>query len=134
MSNFDDSSTLQLPNYTPSAPLPSYTHELASGERRLQHSPRSNTRYPSSVFIRKSRKATVVLSDQEDGVAIPTFGRTSVISGSISLNDRHNILNVQAYVSHFIHLSLGTLVYPACRSRVNLRRLIPMLVVVHIHY
>jgi len=100
MLDFNESSTPQLPIYTSSVSLPSYTHELASGERRLQHSPRSNVHRPTSVFIKKSRKAAVVLNNQEEGARIPTFGRASVISGFISLEDRHNILEVKTYVSH----------------------------------
>ena len=84
MLDFNESSTPQLPIYTSSVSLPSYTHELASGERRLQHTPRSNVHRPTSVFIKKSRKAAVVLNNQEEGARIPTFGRASVISGFIS--------------------------------------------------
>ena len=131
--DFNESSTPQLPIYTSSVSLPSYTHELASGERRLQHTPRSNDHRPTSVFIKKSRKAAVVLNNQEEGACIPTFGRASVISGFISLEDRHNILEVNTYVSRLFDSLLEHWFIFACRLRASLRPLLLRLVAVPTH-
>ncbi|KAL0960782.1 hypothetical protein HGRIS_005803 [Hohenbuehelia grisea] len=75
-----------LPDYTPPAPLPEYSFDPLSGEQRLEHTPRPGSRpTPTGVFIRKAKKVTVVLQDQEDDARIPSFGRHAVVSGSLCL-------------------------------------------------
>jgi len=90
---------LALPSYTPSAPLPSYSSDPACGEQRLDHTPRrilSNR--STSVFTKKAGTVTIILTDQEEGTSTPIYGRFSVVSGDISLENRQNILEVVACV------------------------------------
>lgn len=91
---------LALPSYTPPAPLPSYSSDPACGEQRLDHTPRQilSSRW-TSVFTRRAGKATIALTEQEDGTSTPTYGRAAAISGAISLENRQNVLKVVACVS-----------------------------------
>ena len=93
--------TLDLPSYTPSAPLPCYSLDLACGERRLEHTPRTaaSSSTPTATFVRQAGTVTVSLNDQEEGARIPTYGRRAVISGSICLERPENVLEVVAIVS-----------------------------------
>jgi hypothetical protein len=86
----------ELPSYSPSAPLPSYSCELSCGERRLEHTPRSRSAHsqPSTVFIKKAGKTTVILNEQHEGVAVPSYGRRALITGSLILEQSEGILEV----------------------------------------
>ncbi|KAF8158192.1 hypothetical protein B0H34DRAFT_444578 [Crassisporium funariophilum] len=86
--------TPALPGYSPSLPSPSYSTELACGEQRLDHTPRSRRLAPTSLFIKKSGKTTIVLNEQEDGVAVPSYGRHAVINGTLFLEDPESVLKV----------------------------------------
>ncbi|KAF9483491.1 hypothetical protein BDN70DRAFT_873780 [Pholiota conissans] len=89
------SSDCGLPSYSSSSPLPSYSCELARGERLLQHTPRSRpTTQPTSVFIKKAGKTTIILNDQEEDATIPVYGRRGLISGNLVLEKSENILDV----------------------------------------
>jgi len=92
--------SIQLPGYTSSAPLPSYSFDLASGEQRLQHTPRlSSSRQPTSVYLKKSGRVAITLDEQEAGIAIPSYGRNAVIHGRLSLEgELENVLEITAYV------------------------------------
>lgn len=85
--------TLELPIYTPSSPSPSYTCELASGESRLEHTPRSRPA-PTSLFIKKAGKTTIVLDEQEQNATTPIYGRGATISGNLFLEQSESILEV----------------------------------------
>ncbi|KAF9533074.1 hypothetical protein CPB83DRAFT_845774 [Crepidotus variabilis] len=93
-------SAIVLPKYTPPSPLPSYSFDLGCGEQRLESTPRSSivARRPTSTFTRKSGKASISLSEQEEGCSIPTYGRGGVISGSLSLEAPDNVAEVVAIV------------------------------------
>lgn len=89
-----------LPSYTPPAPLPSYSSDPTCGEQRLDHTPRHMlSNRLTSVFTRRAGKATIVLTEQEEGTSTPTYGRTSAVTGAISLENRQNVLEVVACVS-----------------------------------
>ncbi|KIM43282.1 hypothetical protein M413DRAFT_444097 [Hebeloma cylindrosporum] len=85
-----------LPGYSPSAPLPSYSCELSCGERRLEHTPRSRSGHlqPSSVFVKKAGKTTIILNDQHEGVTVPSYGRQALIHGNLVLEKSESILEV----------------------------------------
>ncbi|KAF4617120.1 hypothetical protein D9613_005967 [Agrocybe pediades] len=85
--------SLELPVYTPSSPSPSYTCDLAYGESRLEHTPRTRPA-PTSLFIKKAGKTTIVLNEQEDGAMTPTYGRGATISGNLFLEHSEDILEV----------------------------------------
>lgn len=90
---------IDLPGYTSSGPLPSYSFDPACGEQRLQHTPRlSSSRRPTSIYLKKAGRVTVTLDEQEAGIAIPTYGRNAYINGCLSLEGRENVYEVVAYV------------------------------------
>jgi hypothetical protein len=98
----------ELPSYSPSAPLPSYSCELSCGERLLEHTPRSRSAHvqPSSVFIKKAGKTTIILNEQLEGVTIPSYGRQASITGSLVLEQSESILEVV--------IKVNALTYPIC--------------------
>jgi hypothetical protein len=90
---------MELPDYTSSGPLPSYSFDLACGEQRLQHTPRlSSSRQPASVYLKKSGSVTITLDEQEAGIAIPSYGRNALMHGCLALEVPENVLGVVAYV------------------------------------
>ncbi|CAA7262973.1 unnamed protein product [Cyclocybe aegerita] len=84
----------ELPSYSPSVPVPSYSFELACGEQRLEHTPRVVHPPPTSVFVKKIGRTTVVLNEQEEGVSVPTFGRSAHISGTVCFEESCSVLGV----------------------------------------
>lgn len=91
--------SLELPGYPSSVSLPSYSCDLANGERRLQHTPRlASFRRPTSVYSKKSGRLTISLEEQEAGVAVPSYGRQALINGCLSLEGRESVLEIVAYV------------------------------------
>lgn len=88
-------SSSELPSYSPSSPSPSYTCQLGSGERLLEHTPQSrSSRQHTSLFIKKAGRTTVILNDQEDGTTMPTYGRQATVSGNLLLEQSESILEV----------------------------------------
>jgi len=94
----------ELPSYSPLMPLPSYSCELSFGERRLEHTPRSHLarQQPTSVFIQKAGKTTVILNEQHEGATIPSYGRQALISGSLVLEQSESIVEVAIKVNGLI--------------------------------
>ncbi|KJA21231.1 hypothetical protein HYPSUDRAFT_140969 [Hypholoma sublateritium FD-334 SS-4] len=86
----------ELPSYASLAPVPSYSCELATGERSLQQTPRSRASRspPTSLFIKKAGKTTITLDDQVEDASTPTYGRRGVISGNILLERSETVLDV----------------------------------------
>ncbi|KDR82874.1 hypothetical protein GALMADRAFT_238508 [Galerina marginata CBS 339.88] len=84
----------ELPSYSPSSPSPSYSCDLARGERLLEHTPRASRLASTSLFIKKAGKTTVVLNEQEDGATIPSYGRQAIISGQMLLEQSESIVEV----------------------------------------
>jgi hypothetical protein len=77
----------ELPSYIDSLTLPSYSHQLTNGEQRLDYTPRPLARLRhSAVYIKNSGDLSVVLNNQEENIAMPVFGRRSLISGTILLS------------------------------------------------
>lgn len=88
------------PEYSASTPVPQYSSEPSQDEQRLESTPRIGTRArPTSVFTHKARGISVILHDQEDGAAIPSFGRNSAVSGEVCLERCENVLSVSLKVS-----------------------------------
>jgi len=94
----------ELPSYSPSSPLPSYSCELSCGERRLEHTPRSRSArlQPSSVFLKKAGKTTIILNEQHEGVIVPSYGRQALVTGSLVLEQSESILEVVIKVTVLI--------------------------------
>ena len=82
--------SIELPSYTDSASLPSYSYQLTSGEQRLDYTPHPQAARlrQTAVYIKKSGDLSVVLNDQEENIAIPVFGRRAVINGIVLLSQR----------------------------------------------
>ena len=74
------------PRYSDSLSLPSYSCQLASGEQRLDYTPRPQR--PSAVYIKNLGELSILLNDQEENVTIPMFGRRAVISGTVLPSQR----------------------------------------------
>ncbi|KAF8908861.1 hypothetical protein CPB84DRAFT_1766171 [Gymnopilus junonius] len=88
-------SSSELPSYSPSSPSPSYTCQLGSGERLLEHTPQSHSsQNPTSLFIKKAGRSTVILNGQEDGATMPAYGRQAIISGNLLLEQSESIIEV----------------------------------------
>jgi hypothetical protein len=78
-------SIVDPPLYSPSTPAPNYhTQPLPDEQRLLYHVPRLA---PGGTWRKQTPKATLILSDQENTAIQPTYGRNSVISGEIRLQD-----------------------------------------------
>ncbi|PPQ92850.1 hypothetical protein CVT25_004338 [Psilocybe cyanescens] len=102
-------SSSELPSYSPSTPSPSYSCELACGERLLEQTPRTRSSRPAStsLFIKKAGKTTIVLNEQEDGATIPRYGRQGIISGSVFLENTENIVDVTIKVKGKMDLTIS---------------------------
>ena len=83
-------STPELPNYSDSPSLPSYSYRLATGEQRLDYTPRLQVvrPRPRTIYVKNVGELSVVLNDQEEDATIPIFGRRAVIDGTVLLCQR----------------------------------------------
>ncbi|KAJ3765586.1 hypothetical protein FB446DRAFT_454237 [Lentinula raphanica] len=94
------SSTTQaqrLPSYDSIiSPPPIYSSDLACGEQSIQLTPRARSlgRY-NGTYVHKTRAATVLLFDQEEGVTTPVYGKQAVLSGVICLTSREAVSEVK---------------------------------------
>ncbi|KAF9523369.1 hypothetical protein CPB83DRAFT_862973 [Crepidotus variabilis] len=99
-----------LPSYCDSStPLPKYCFYASVDEQSLQGTSSDGFSLPcsSSLFVKKSGKATVSLSGQCERASIPTYGRGGLISGSISLESPGSVLEVVAIVEGKIQSSFA---------------------------
>ncbi|KAF9013315.1 hypothetical protein BDQ17DRAFT_1231603 [Cyathus striatus] len=85
-----------LPGYAPPSPVPSYSYEPSCGERRLDHTPqpRATRPPPTGSYIKKSGKTTIILSEQEEDIELPTYGRHAVVNGTLCLDASESISEV----------------------------------------
>ncbi|TFK24933.1 hypothetical protein FA15DRAFT_591487 [Coprinopsis marcescibilis] len=103
------SSLLQLPDYSPSVPAPSYSHEPSGDEQRLEHTPSTRLAgsQPTGTFIKKSGKTTIILNDQENGASIPSYGRHGCINGALLFEQHELITEVEFEVGGKIETTLS---------------------------
>jgi len=100
--------------------IPSYSSEPLAGERRLEHSPPVAHRpIPTGIFTKDNGRVSLLLTQQEHGAALPTYGRNSIIRGVVFPKHTENVfavtVNVVMDLSSFIaYCSL------LCRSTVFL--------------
>ncbi|KAJ7152079.1 hypothetical protein C8R46DRAFT_1007296 [Mycena filopes] len=100
-----------LPPYAPSTVVPSYSPEPGVDERVLQETPRMNSRIFSGTYTKKSRRATVVLSAQDETADAPTYGRSALIDGAVSLEQRESVSKVTLEIKGTIEFMVaGTIV------------------------
>lgn len=83
-----------LPSYAPSAVVPPYSPEPGNDERLLEQAPRIKPRVFSGNHTRKFGRDTVVLNAQDEHANVPTYGRSALIDGSVSLEDRESVSKV----------------------------------------
>jgi len=85
-----------LPVYTPSSSSPNYSLDLANGESLLEYTPRAVTaqRAPTSLFVKKDGKTTVILYNQPEGAETPVYGRGGNVTGHLLLEQSDGILEV----------------------------------------
>lgn len=77
-----------VPCYTPSLPAPSYSCEPTCNEQTLEHTPRPGSRpTPTGTYTKISKRVTLVLNEQEDNAQVPSYGRHSLVSGTIHLEN-----------------------------------------------
>ncbi|KAJ7764364.1 hypothetical protein B0H16DRAFT_1526841 [Mycena metata] len=88
------SATSLLPSYAPSAVVPPYSPEPGNDERLLEQAPRVKPRVFSGNHTRKFGRDTVVLNAQDEHANVPTYGRSALIDGSVSLEDRESVSKV----------------------------------------
>jgi hypothetical protein len=69
--------------------------EPLSGEQRLELNPPVARRLtPAGTFTKDNGCFSLLLTQQEDGAALPTYGRSGIIRGAVFLKDREDILAV----------------------------------------
>ncbi|SJL10153.1 uncharacterized protein ARMOST_13537 [Armillaria ostoyae] len=76
-------------------PPPHYSCLPSHGEAIIDHSPRLGSQIPSGTFLKHRGNVTVVLTEQEDGIATPSYGRGGKIQGGILLERPEDISHVK---------------------------------------
>lgn len=92
-------STSSLPPlYSPSTASPPYTCQPSEEECRLDYVARlAATRTPEGVFTKHTRRISITLKNQEDGLDAPVYARHGLVSGEIHIDDK-NVLAVSVEV------------------------------------
>lgn len=79
----------QLPSYSPSRSPPSYTPQALAGEATLAQTSRFHsisTSHPTGTFTKHVGEISITLSEQDQDVDIPSYGRHGVLSGNINVD------------------------------------------------
>lgn len=83
------------PVYTPSPSAPLYSSQPSSDEQRLEYGPHLGPPpSPTGIYVKKSRRTTLILKDQDETAQSPSYGRNSVVSGELSLERCETVLAV----------------------------------------
>lgn len=93
------------PNYSTNTPPPHYCIDPTDGERSIEHTPHRAGRISDGSFIRNRGSLTVLLTQQEDGISSPVYGRMANITGAILLSSSEDIFEVKIQVKCFIIFS-----------------------------
>ncbi len=59
-------------------------------------------RIPDGTFVRSHGNLTVLLTQQEDGISSPVYGRMGSIAGAVLLSSSEDIIEVKIQVKCFI--------------------------------
>ncbi|KAG7098286.1 hypothetical protein E1B28_000249 [Marasmius oreades] len=99
------------PPYSASSPSPGYSSDPAHNERRLvyQRRPLYDT-VRDGIFVHKEDKVTLILDSQIQGTTLPEYGRRSVVSGTIILDEPQVIAEVKTELkgrAQFLTLAQG---------------------------
>ncbi|KAK0205244.1 hypothetical protein DFS33DRAFT_1259898 [Desarmillaria ectypa] len=76
-------------------PPPHYSCLPSQGEAIIDHSPRLGPQIPSGTFLKHRGNITVVLTEQEDDIATPSYGRGGNIQGGILLERPEDVSQVK---------------------------------------
>ena len=80
--------TPRLPPYSPSTAAPLYHAEASPDERVLDYAARTRRRpTPDWTFIKSIRGISVILTEQEQDVSVPTYSRHGTVKGTVLLED-----------------------------------------------
>ncbi|KAK0467041.1 uncharacterized protein EV420DRAFT_662014 [Desarmillaria tabescens] len=91
------------PTYCSNTPPPHYCTDPTNGERSIEHAPHRVGRVADGTFIRNRERLTVLLTQQEDGISSPVYGRMGNIAGAVLLSSSEDIIEVKIQVKcHFI--------------------------------
>lgn len=94
-----------LPSYSPSSASPRYSPEPLEDEQRLDFVARKLSEgTPTTVFVKKSGSVTLLLSEQESGVVLPSYTRTGIVRGELLFDDEATVHSVVIKVP--IHSSI----------------------------
>ncbi|KAF9220886.1 hypothetical protein BS17DRAFT_786129 [Gyrodon lividus] len=86
---------MELPDYSPSTPVPNYSSTPLPGEKCIQRTPRQALyRHGNCAFVYQEHSMSLTLRGcrEEDGV--PTFGLCSIVRGEFEPADRDRIISV----------------------------------------
>lgn len=86
------------PSYSPPDAAPPYASEPSEDERRLDYVARASSRTARGVFTLKTRRVSVTLTNQENGVDVPVYTRHSAVSGEINIQEA-DVCSVSVKVS-----------------------------------
>ncbi|KAF8189530.1 hypothetical protein K438DRAFT_1722177 [Mycena galopus ATCC 62051] len=92
LSVYDASSV--LPPYTPSSIVPPYSPEPGQNERLIERMGRAKPRTFTGNYVKKFRRDTLVLTAQDEQADSPTYGRSALIEGFVSLEDRESVSEI----------------------------------------
>lgn len=96
---------MSLPRYSSSISVysvPIYSPEPSAGEQRLDHTVSRaaiGRTAPTGVLTRENERVSVVLTHQEDGAALPTYGRNDAVRGVLHLKGAKGVTSVAVKVS-----------------------------------
>lgn len=84
---------------------PAYSLDPSDGESRIDLTPaRSASNRFTGTFLRKEGNLSVVLTEQEDGCVLPSYGRRAAINGAVFFERRDSVTSVQVKVVTVIFL------------------------------
>ncbi|SJL03791.1 uncharacterized protein ARMOST_07148 [Armillaria ostoyae] len=99
------------PTYSTNTPPPHYCIDPTNGERSIEHSPHRAGHIPDGTFIRNHGNLTVLLTQQEDGILSPVYGRMGSIAGAVLLSSSEVIIEVKIQLEgrlHFLSSECGS--------------------------
>ncbi|CAA7259055.1 unnamed protein product [Cyclocybe aegerita] len=87
------------PPFIPQEP-PSYSNQPSPDEETVAYTPRgpAGAPHPQGTFVRKWPQATLILTDQEEGTRLPTYGRGGKIMGELGLASAERVVRVSVKV------------------------------------
>ncbi|KAK0452431.1 hypothetical protein EV421DRAFT_1888171 [Armillaria borealis] len=75
---------------------PAYSLDPSDGESRIDLTPARSTDHRfTGTFLKKEGNLSVVLTDQQDGCSLPSYGRKGVVNGAVFFERRDLVTSVQ---------------------------------------